>query len=197
MPVDLKRQGRAEEHLALFYPSTRKDREELLSVMMRKTKTNAKMEDMPESLLDGERTYSGADMEALLTRAKFRAATGNDEDTQADVPPVEEKADAAEPMPSHAAGNPESPPAPEPAAPTNGEAGVANKTATGAVTKQIMKEVVADFIPPSYPLQVELQTLAAVMECTSRSMLPQKFRSLDREEVVRRIAELKRLIGER
>ena len=28
MPVDLKRQGRAEEHIALFYPSNRKEREE-------------------------------------------------------------------------------------------------------------------------------------------------------------------------
>jgi hypothetical protein len=56
---------------------------------------------------------------------------------------------------------------------------------------------VDDFIPPSYPLQVELQTLAAVMECTSRSMLPSKYRDLDREAVVRRIEELKRLVGER
>jgi hypothetical protein len=37
MPIDLKRQGRAEEHLALFYPSAREDREELLNVMMKRT----------------------------------------------------------------------------------------------------------------------------------------------------------------
>ena len=75
MPVDLKRQGRAEEHLALFYPSTREDREELLRVMMKKTGVHVEPDQIPEALLDGARTYSGADMEALLTRAKFRAAT--------------------------------------------------------------------------------------------------------------------------
>jgi len=27
-----------------------------------------------------------------------------------------------------------------------------------------------DFIPPSYPTEIELQTLAAVLECTSKSL---------------------------
>ena len=44
---------------------------------------------------------------------------------------------------------------------------------------------------------MELQNLVAVMECTSRSMLPERFRNLDREASVRRVEELKRLIGER
>ncbi|MCY3488287.1 MAG: ATP-binding protein, partial [Bacteroidetes bacterium] len=74
MPVDLKRQGRAEEHIALFYPSTQKDRLELLRVMMRRTKIDLPEEAVPKALLNGKTTYSGADMEALLTRAKFRAA---------------------------------------------------------------------------------------------------------------------------
>ncbi len=160
MPVDLKRQGRAEEHLALFYPSTREDREELLRVMMRKTGVSVPASEIPEALLDGERTYSGADMEALLTRAKFRAAT-------------------------HALDAP---------APDSDDA---VPTAPGAVTRAILEAVVADFLPPTYPLQVELQNLVAVMECTSQSMLPERFRSLDREATVRRIEELKGLIGER
>ena len=159
MPVDLKRQGRAEEHLALFYPSTREDREELLRVMMRKTKVHVPETEIPEALLDGVRTYSGADMEALLTRAKFRAATDGASATGGDA-----KADG---------------PAP------------------GAVTRSILEAVVADFLPPTYPLQVELQNLVAVMECTSRSMLPERFRNIDREASVRRVEELKRLIGER
>ena len=66
MPVDLKRQGRAEEHIGLFYPSTREERLELLDVMMRKTGVEVEIAEVPEALLDGERTYSGADMEALL-----------------------------------------------------------------------------------------------------------------------------------
>ena len=47
MPVDLKRQGRAEEHIALFYPNTRGDREELLQVMMRRTNIDIPMGDIP------------------------------------------------------------------------------------------------------------------------------------------------------
>lgn len=196
MPVDLKRQGRAEEHLALFYPSNRKDREELLEVMMKKTKTNARMEDMPEALLDGERTYSGADMEALLTRAKFRAATGQKEET-VPTPPAQPDA-APEPSAPPAESQPSVTSKTEPAPiPSNGEAKPVNEAGNGLVSKAILQEVVDDFIPPTYPLQVELQTLAAVMECTSQSMLPEKFRSLEREQVVRRIAELKRLIGDR
>ena len=197
MPVDLKRQGRAEEHLALFYPTTREDREELLRVMMKKTKTKIPMEDVPEALLDGERTYSGADMESLLTRAKFRAATHGDEtEAEAEAEPQTEPAAVAQPSGDGAAteavqetdvasSEPVQATESKPAAPS------------GVVTGEDLKAAVEDFIPPSYPLAVELQGLAAVMECTSRSMLPPKFRDLDREQVVRRIAELKRLIGER
>ncbi|MEM1096857.1 MAG: AAA family ATPase [Bacteroidota bacterium] len=142
MPIDLKRQGRAEEHIALFYPNTREEREELLAVMMRRTGINIPMHNMPESLRNGERTFSGADMEALFTRAKFRAAATGD----------------------------------------------------GSVTPAILEDVVEDFIPPTYPLEVELQNLAAVLECTSRSLLPEEYRNRDRESIVRRVDELKRLV---
>ena len=179
MPVDLKRQGRAEEHLALFYPSTRADREELLHVMMRKTGVHVPDSEIPEALLDGVRTYSGADMEALLTRAKFRAATRS-------LDAAHEPQEA----PTGDGASTEVPTEPEPA-------GDAEPPADGTVTRAILESVVADFLPPTYPLQVELQNLVAVMECTSRSMLPERFRSLDREASVRRVEELKRLIGER
>jgi SpoVK/Ycf46/Vps4 family AAA+-type ATPase len=150
MPVDLKRQGRAEEHLALFYPADREEREELLQVMMRRTGVDLPMSEVPDELLNGERTFSGADMEALMTRAKFRAAANG---------------------PS-----------------TNGA-----EASTSGVTPEILQEVVDDFLPPTYPLEVELQTLAAVMECTSRDLLPEEYRETDREDIVRRIEEIKQL----
>ena len=143
MPVDLKRQGRAEEHLSLFYPSTRADREELLQVMMDRTGVDLPIDDVPAELLEGERTYSGADMEAILTRAVFRAAGSND----------------------------------------------------GAVTAERLQATVNDFIPPTYPTEVELQQLAAVLECTSRNLLPERFRNMDRAKVVERVEELKRRVG--
>ena len=208
MPVDLKRQGRAEEHLALFYPSTREDREELLRVMMKKTGVDVAADQIPEALLDGERTYSGADMEALLTRAKFRAATDAlaAERAATDAPatavlPATTPADATD------SGDAPFDNAPTEVAPSGdgadtvatsaSPAGAVEPAAPGTVTRAILESVVADFLPPTYPLQVELQNLVAVMECTSRSMLPERFRSLDREASVRRVEELKRLIGER
>ncbi len=142
MPVDLKRQGRAEEHLSLFYPTTQEDREELLQVMMDRTGVTLPMEEVPSELLRGERTYSGADIEAILTRAAFRAAGNND----------------------------------------------------GVVTPRLLQETVDDFIPPTYPTEVELQTLAAVLECTSRDLLPEPYRSMERTEVVERLEELKRMV---
>jgi SpoVK/Ycf46/Vps4 family AAA+-type ATPase len=141
MPVDLKRQGRAEEHLALFYPTTREDREELLRVMMARTGIDIPFEEMPESLRSGDRTFSGADMEALLTRARFRAAAAGVE-----------------------------------------------------VSREILEESAQDFLPPTYPLEVELQNLVAVLECTSRALLPAHLRDLDREAIVRRVEEIKRLL---
>lgn len=195
MPVDLKRQGRAEEHVALFYPSTREDREELLEVMMRKTGVTVKMSEVPGALLDGERTYSGADMEALLTRAKFRATTDLG-DLLAEAASASEPADEPETAPENGSDSTaESTPA-VPAEPPAGQEPPSDADGT-TVSGDVLAAVVEDFMPPTYPLQVELQNLVAVMECTSRSMLPEKFRGLDREATVRRIEELKRLIGER
>src|SRR5438046_3743614 len=41
LAVDLKRQGRAEEHLALFYPETLEDRKSMLEAMLKKAKMPA------------------------------------------------------------------------------------------------------------------------------------------------------------
>jgi AAA+ superfamily predicted ATPase len=151
VPVDLKRQGRAEEHLALFYPSTRAGREELLRVMMRRTGLEEHLSavEMPDALLDPEHsTLSGADLEALLTRAKFRAAAeANANEASADEAP--------------------------------------------AVTPAHLRAATDDFAPPTYPDEIELQELAAALECTRRSMLPERFRRMDRREAARRLQRLK------
>jgi SpoVK/Ycf46/Vps4 family AAA+-type ATPase len=53
-----------------------------------------------------------------------------------------------------------------------------------------LQAALQDFIPPSYPSEIELQSLAAVLECTSRALLPAKYREMDRSEVARRAREL-------
>ncbi len=155
MPIDLKRQGRAEEHIALFYPEEKEEREELLRVTMQRTGARLDMGDMPDVLLDSDRPFSGADMEALFTRAKFRAGVQRTEDGAV------------------------------PAGKTNGEQ---------PITKKILEEAVRDFIPPAYPEEVELQTLVAVLECTSRALLPEKYQKMERAAIIRRVQELKRLV---
>lgn len=144
MPVDLKRQGRAEEHLALFYPTTTEERIELFKAMVMKTGVNLeKPEEIPSSITSGDYQLSGADMEAALTRSKFKAATQNLE----------------------------------------------------KVTSDIINEVLEDFIPPTYPEEIELQILTAVMECTSRSLLPEKYLEMSRADIAERLEELKFIVN--
>jgi hypothetical protein len=52
-------------------------------------------------------------------------------------------------------------------------------------------------VPPAYPHEIELQNLVAVLECTSREMLPRRFQNLDRDRLVSDIRKLKVLLGER
>jgi hypothetical protein len=64
------------------------------------------------------------------------------------------------------------------------------------VSRDDLGKTFADFLPPSYPLEVELQTLVAVAECTSRELLPESYRHKPRDDVTRRIRELKLLLSE-
>jgi predicted protein tyrosine phosphatase len=89
--------------------------------------------------------FSGADLEAVLIRAKLRSA-------------------------------------------------MANRT---FVDKEDMEEALSDFVPPAYPHEIELQNLVAVLECTSKEMIPKRFRNLDRTKLIKDIQEYKALLGER
>lgn len=138
LPVDLKRQGRAEEHIALFYPATREERLALLRAMQKKTGTQFASAEAEQFFLEHCDNLSGADIEAVLIRARMKSALEN-----------EVQVDFAD-----------------------------------------FKAAMEDFIPPSYPTEIELQNLAAVMECTSKSLLPEQYRTVDRGELIRRANEL-------
>jgi AAA+ superfamily predicted ATPase len=140
LPVDLKRQGRAEEHIALFYPDTEEERTALVRAMLKKSGTQVSAE-AERCFVERCVGLSGADIEAVLTRARMQCALAN--------------------------------------APTIGPDDV--------------KAVLDDFVPPSYPTEIELQNLVAVLECTSRKLLPQKYRDADRTEIIRRVNELESL----
>lgn len=138
LPVDLKRQGRAEEHIALFYPETPDERRALLRAMQKKSGMAAFAPDLEKFFLDNAGNLSGADIEAVLVRSRMRAALRN----------------------------------------------------KSVVESEDIKGALEDFIPPSYPTEIDLQNIVAVLECTSKSLLPKQWRDSDRKELIRRANEL-------
>lgn len=138
LPVDLKRQGRAEEHIALFYPETPDERLALLRAMQRKVGMKSFPADIEKFFLDRAGSLSGADIEAVLVRSHMRSS-------------------------------------------------LQNKTVVDA---QDLEAALDDFIPPYYPTEIDLQNLVAVLECTSKSLLPKQYRDLERSELIRRTNEL-------
>jgi AAA+ superfamily predicted ATPase len=81
LPIDLKRQGRAEEHLALFYPETDEEYEALFKIMLKKSGLKTSVQSIKEVVADPA-GLSGADIEAILARAALisdaGAGEGND-----------------------------------------------------------------------------------------------------------------------
>jgi AAA+ superfamily predicted ATPase len=138
LPVDLKRQGRAEEHIALFYPDTPEERLALLRAMQKKIGMTLFPAEVEKFFLEHSGNLSGADIEAVLIRSELRSRLLNQ----------------------------------------------------SAVKNEDLKAALEDFIPPYYPTEIDLQTLVAVLECTSRSLLPQKYRDIERNELIRRTNEL-------
>ena len=138
LPVDLKRQGRAEEHIALFYPDTPDERLALLRAMQRKVGMKPFPADIEKFFLDRAGSLSGADIEAVLVRSHMRSSLQN----------------------------------------------------KATVDAQDLEAALEDFIPPYYPTEIDLQNLVAVMECTSKSLLPKQYRDLERSELIRRTNEL-------
>lgn len=146
LPIDLKRQGRAEEHLALFYPESMEDKEHLFTTLVKKLKLKMQQNINSIDLFRKYRfDYSGADIEAILIRTKFNSHMDN----------------------------------------------------RIIITREDLDKTMRDFVPPSYPHEIELQNLVAVLECTSKEMIPKKFQNLERGKLVATIKELKTLLGER
>jgi AAA+ superfamily predicted ATPase len=68
LPVDLKRQGRCEEHIPLFYPQSPGELREMFLAMARKAKIDLDEKALPD--FAKLPPLSGADIEAILTRAR-------------------------------------------------------------------------------------------------------------------------------
>jgi len=88
LPIDLKRQGRCEEHISLFYPETEQERLEITEAMVRKNKIAHQIADWAP-ITRNPQQLSGADIEAILIRCRRVARNaGRKEVTQEDLEAV-------------------------------------------------------------------------------------------------------------
>ncbi len=84
LPIDLKRQGRAEVHIPLFYPQQADEIRTMFEVMAKKNKLPLAAGAIPD--VSPDRHLSGADIESIVLAAKRKAqATGQAELTRADL----------------------------------------------------------------------------------------------------------------
>jgi SpoVK/Ycf46/Vps4 family AAA+-type ATPase len=143
LPIDLKRQGRAEEHIPLFYPETVAEYDEIYQVMIKKLSMRTAVTELSKVVEEEQLLgLSGSDLEAVLVRAILEAEA----------------------------------------------------TESPEVKEEHLKRAFSDFIPPANSLEREMQILYAVLESTSRELLPEKFRDLDRAAVQTRAQEIKRAL---
>lgn len=142
LPIDMKRQGRAEEHISVFYPDRPEEKELLFQSMVKKVGIEIEADIHLADVFDIHHTISGADMEALMTRVKLQMAL----------------------------------------------------TSQTKANRALVKNIFEDFIPTNDPESIELQNLAAVIECTSRNLLPGRYAEMDRSEIRRKFDELRNLV---
>lgn len=84
LPIDLKRQGRAEVHIPLFYPDDSAEVLEMFRIMARKNQATLADDALPSEVPAG--VLSGADIESIVLAAKRRAmAEGRDVVARADM----------------------------------------------------------------------------------------------------------------
>jgi len=84
LPVDLKRQGRAEVHIPMFYPRDEAEVREMFLVMARKNKAVLRPEALPP--VKAQRFLSGSDIESIVLAGKRRAlSAGRSELQRSDV----------------------------------------------------------------------------------------------------------------
>ncbi len=144
VPVDLKRQGRAEEHIALFPPATPEERAAVFGHLQRRLRIPlVPGTDVARLLAAAPVTMSAADIEGILVRASRRMAT----------------------------------------------------LRLPALDAELLGALIADFEPPSYPMELEYQRLIAAAECTSRALLPPELAAMRPEEIAARLNEIRAVIG--
>ena len=153
LPIDLKRQGRAEVHIPLFYPHDQAEMDAMFTAMARKCRvTLAPGLPGPVDLSLG---LSGADIESVVLAARRKG--------------LDRAADAGQPVPD-------------------------------TITAEDLKAALDDFMPSAQGLEKEMQEIAAVLECTEKRFLPDRWKEKvgqpgGRSHLQERLAAIREVIG--
>ncbi|HUY33066.1 MAG TPA: AAA family ATPase [Pirellulales bacterium] len=147
LPIDLKRQGRAEVHMPLFYPREPAEFAAMFQVMARKNKITLAADAVVE--VPADRHLSGADIESVVLAAKRAALTDG----------------------------------------------------RGELVRADLQQALDEFIPSAQGLEKELQEIAAVLECTQLSFLPERWKAKvsepnGRSQLQERMVAIRQLLEE-
>jgi len=153
LPIDLKRQGRAEVHIPLFYPHDQAEMDAMFTAMARKCRVPL-APGLPGPV-DLSLGLSGADIESIVLAARRKG--------------LDRAADAGQPVPE-------------------------------MITADDLKAALDDFMPSAQGLEKEMQEIAAVLECTEKRFLPDRWKEKvgqpgGRSHLQERLAAIREVIG--
>ena len=153
LPIDLKRQGRAEVHIPLFYPHDQAEMDAMFTAMARKCRVPL-APGLPGPV-DLSLGLSGADIESIVLAARRKG--------------LDRAADAGQPAPD-------------------------------TITAEDLKVAMDDFMPSAQGLEKEMQEIAAVLECTEKRFLPDRWKEKvgqpgGRSHLQERLAAIREVIG--
>ncbi len=153
LPIDLKRQGRAEVHIPLFYPHDQAEMDAMFTAMARKSRV--KLAPGLPGPIDLSLGLSGADIESVVLAARRKG--------------LERAADAGQPNPD-------------------------------TIAPEDLKAAIDDFMPSAQGLEKEMQEIAAVLECTEKRFLPERWKEQvgkpgGRAHLQERLAAIREVIG--
>jgi AAA+ superfamily predicted ATPase len=153
LPIDLKRQGRAEVHIPLFYPHDQAEMEAMFAAMARKS--HVKLAPGLPGPVDLTLGLSGADIESIVLASRRKG--------------LERAAEAGQPDPD-------------------------------TIAADDLKAALDDFMPSAQGLEKEMQEIAAVLECTEKRFLPDRWKEQvgqpgGRARLQERLAAIREVIG--
>ncbi|MEX0671614.1 MAG: AAA family ATPase [Pirellulales bacterium] len=153
LPIDLKRQGRAEVHIPLFYPHDQAEMDAMFAAMARKC--HVKLAPGLPGPIDLSLGLSGADVESLVLAARRQS--------------LDRAADAGQPIPD-------------------------------IISLDDLAAALGNFMPSAQGLEKEMQEVAAVLECTEKRFLPERWQEAvgqpgGRSRLQERLAAIRDVIG--